>query len=51
MTNRVGPSHRVGPFVCPKAAWVCMGSLTVTIGSVQYVYKLSDIVGRVEVSL
>lgn len=29
----------------------CMGSLTVTIGSVQYVYKLSDIVGRVEVSL
>lgn len=29
----------------------CMGTLTVTIGSVQYVYKLSDIVGRVEVSL
>lgn len=29
----------------------CMGNLTVTIGSVQYVYKLSDIVGRVEVAL
>lgn len=29
----------------------CMGTLTVTIGSTQYVYKLSDIVGRIEVSV
>ncbi|OEC34869.1 hypothetical protein SAMN05216600_1145 [Pseudomonas cuatrocienegasensis] len=29
----------------------CMGTLTVTIGATQYVYKLVDIVGRVEVAL
>lgn len=28
----------------------CMGTLTVTIGSTVYVYKLSDIVGRIEVT-
>ena len=27
------------------------GTLTVTVGSTEYVYKLSDIVGRVEVAL